>query len=287
MDSNIELEKLWSTIEPQSLVEIAYPELVEAFTQSKVKPKKSGKRKKRAQIDELSESMGNISISEPKVKKPRKPRNTKKLTEKIDELDSSLQLLMEEDDNKTAFDVRRKAARPKTLDSFVKRAVVNSYNQKSLNGSMLDRISTPIKSNTCPDLDTSSFEDDEDDLDLSEIINEIVSKKHYLSNLKVVNSQLVSDVSMHDAPGRSYSSSFFISNNPDGADLFEHVVNNTLNEVLQENSSESSTDEDDLDDQKASSEPKPECPSSADDSFCVKPYVPLFERLKKMKSELN
>ncbi|ENN77668.1 hypothetical protein HUJ04_000838 [Dendroctonus ponderosae] len=292
VDSNIELEKLWSTIEPQSLVETAYPELVEAFRQSKVKPKKAGKRKKRAQIDELSESLGNVSISEPKVKKPRKPRANKKVKEKkdIDELNSSFQLLtMEEDrpedcDNKNEFGVRRKAVRTKTLDNFVKRAVVNSYNQKSLNCSMLDRISTPIKANRCPDLDTSSFgEDDEDDLDLSEIINEIVSKKHYPSTLKVVSTPEGSDVLMHDELSRSYSSSFFISNNPDGADLFEQAVNNTFNEVLRGNSSESCTDEDDLDDEpKASSEATPECPSSDDDSFCVKPYVPLYERLKRV-----
>lgn len=63
------LTKDLATIEPQQLVETAYPDLVEAFKQSKIKPKKPSKRKKATKtVDELGEMLQNTSISEPKTK---------------------------------------------------------------------------------------------------------------------------------------------------------------------------------------------------------------------------
>ncbi|KAK5638042.1 hypothetical protein RI129_012337 [Pyrocoelia pectoralis] len=46
MLEGVDLEKLWSTVEPQTLVSEAYPALVEKFEQSKIKPKKTRKIRK-------------------------------------------------------------------------------------------------------------------------------------------------------------------------------------------------------------------------------------------------
>lgn len=61
------IDKELSSIEPQELIEKAYPDLVAAYKQSKIKPQKPSKRKK--QIDELEKMLQNTSISEPIVKK--------------------------------------------------------------------------------------------------------------------------------------------------------------------------------------------------------------------------
>ncbi|KAL1501469.1 hypothetical protein ABEB36_006786 [Hypothenemus hampei] len=147
---NVDMEKLWSTIEPQTLVEQAYPKLVEAFNLSKVKPK--GKRKKVTKIDELTEQLGNVSITpKPVVKKPRKPR--KKVNNcTVEQLNSSLNALSLEKNNSRA---------PKqilqTLDGFLK--------QK--------KVSTPVKTLEV-DFNLSRF-GDESDLDVSDIIENMVS----------------------------------------------------------------------------------------------------------------
>lgn len=57
-----------STNEPQKLVETAYPDLVESFKQSKIKPKKQPRKRKNA-VDVIEKMMENTSISEPKPKK--------------------------------------------------------------------------------------------------------------------------------------------------------------------------------------------------------------------------
>lgn len=62
----VEKEKQLSTIEPQDLVEKAYPDLVEAFKQSKIKPRKRKKAGK--SVEELGKMLRNTSISEPKTK---------------------------------------------------------------------------------------------------------------------------------------------------------------------------------------------------------------------------
>lgn len=86
------LTKELSSIEPQELVEKAYPNLVEAFKQSKIKPpKKATKRKKPTKaIDELEKKLQNTSLSEPKVK-----------------------------------------AVKKTIDSYFKQAVINNFEKKT------------------------------------------------------------------------------------------------------------------------------------------------------------
>lgn len=65
-------EKLLSTIEPQELVGKAYPDLVETFKQSKIKPKqrKASKRKKAGKaVEDVEKMLQNVSISEPKPKR--------------------------------------------------------------------------------------------------------------------------------------------------------------------------------------------------------------------------
>lgn len=85
VDSKIDLEKLWSTIEPQGLVEKAYPELVEAFKKSKIKPPKPSKRKKKQTECDNKE---NTSITAPVVKKARKPRSLKNRNKEDDLLEN-------------------------------------------------------------------------------------------------------------------------------------------------------------------------------------------------------
>nr|XP_008196114.1 PREDICTED: flap endonuclease GEN isoform X2 [Tribolium castaneum] len=66
-----DLEKLWSTVEPQNLVERAFPHLVQEFESKKPKPKA---RKKKCAVDEIDGLLQNISITmkSPVKKKTRK-----------------------------------------------------------------------------------------------------------------------------------------------------------------------------------------------------------------------
>lgn len=76
-----DLEKLWSTIEPQMLVKIAYPKLAEDFENSN-KPKT--RKKKANPVEDLEDLMGNVSISEPTVKKKKKPSKKKQGIKTLD-----------------------------------------------------------------------------------------------------------------------------------------------------------------------------------------------------------
>ncbi|XP_050302565.1 LOW QUALITY PROTEIN: flap endonuclease GEN [Anthonomus grandis grandis] len=64
---NVDREKLWSTVEPQPLVEAAFPELVDDYKKSKIKPKKPRRRRKISAkaVDAVTAQLGNISITEP------------------------------------------------------------------------------------------------------------------------------------------------------------------------------------------------------------------------------
>jgi hypothetical protein len=114
-----DVEKLWSTVEPQNLVENAYPVLVEEFEDSK-KPK--NRKKKKNPVDEIDNLLKNVSITG-----PSKSKKSKKLH---------------------------------TLDDFVVKA------------------STPKKvvQNCSFSLDQSNF-GDENDLDVSDIVDKIIDKK--------------------------------------------------------------------------------------------------------------
>ncbi|KAL3290569.1 hypothetical protein HHI36_024072 [Cryptolaemus montrouzieri] len=151
-----DMDKFWSTIEPQNLVENAYPKLVENFRISKIKPEKPTRRKNKKlnQIDELNDSIKNIPLSEPAAKKSKKPKkiNSEETTESK---------------------IQNKNENMKTLDSFSKKAIVNNFKNKNT-----EFTSTPIKKRgetasvdlSDSMLDISNFED-ENESDLSDILD--------------------------------------------------------------------------------------------------------------------
>lgn len=220
-DNNVDLEKLWSTIEPQNLVEEAYPALVEEFKLSKIKPKK---RKKND--PDLATQLGNISISKPAKKRARKPRSTKQ----IDELNSSFGgLNIKENPSK-------KKPKPvkNTLDDFVKKALLSCPKSTPVKG---------LQNGLSFNLDASSF-GDEADLDLSDVISNIVSRKHVASELKRVADQYVSNKQIENdaviclddtVDGKPEQMSFFMESFA-GDDLFEVEFNRTFKNFDSESS---------------------------------------------------
>lgn len=243
-DNNVDVEKLWSTIEPQNLVEEAYPALVEEFKLSKVKPRK---RKK----NDLAAQPGDTSISKPAKKRTRKQRSTKQ----IDELNSSFGglNLKEKPSKKKLKPVKN------TLDDFVKKAILSCPK------------STPVKGNengVSFNLDASSF-GDEADLDLSDVISNIVSRKHVADELKRVaveyvgSKQVVNDdvICLDDTvDGKPEQMSFFMESFA-GDDMFEVEFNRTFKNFDSEGSDteEYNVDADDMHD----------CVVLDSDSLCV------------------
>ncbi|CAH1129595.1 unnamed protein product [Ceutorhynchus assimilis] len=227
-ESNIDMEKIWSTIEPQPLVEEAYPDLVETYKQSKIKPKKVSKRKKKT-VDELADKLENVSITEPKIKKSKKPKVVKKHTAAhMESLNSSLQLLTIEDS--------KKAKNP----SYLKKALKNSCYQKTVRE---NTCSTPVKpssssSNLAFDPDLSSF-GDESDLDVSDIIEDIISRRHNLNKVAEVMSLATSD------PREQDHSSFFTNRDggEDVSDIIDNIVSKKSNFVYDKISQDSSDKE--------------------------------------------
>lgn len=225
-----DVDKFWSTIEPQHLVEKAYPSLVETFLQSKVKPKKCTRRKKKeVDIEKLNESMNNISLCEPPLKKSRKRGQKSKEQLKIDD--------------------------------FLKKAITNNFNKKT----EFEHTSTPIKKFNIfePDslnvtLDVSNFED-ENDSDLSDIVDNILSKKlpdgirGELENL---------GYEIDDRPKTEKCASFFMNSLVEN-DLFEKTFDEKYISSDEEIESQPEHDE-------------------VDNSFDVD-YVPLLERLNRKK----
>lgn len=166
------LQSLWSTIEPIDLVEKAYPDLVEKFLQSKIKPKKT----------------------KANARKPAK--RTKKIADNSLQDMSSLQQALDEIDvavkvkpkgtNKTARKspkVKKAKVTLQTLDKFFRQnSKVNKKPPPSTITSDPVDAATPTLTNMPTNtLDLSNFSVDFDDLenedsDLSQIIGDIVSK---------------------------------------------------------------------------------------------------------------
>lgn len=240
--SQAELEKLWSTIEPQALVEHTYPDLVETFKQSKIKPKKPSKRKqkKKDAVDDIDNMLQNTSISEVKPKRARRKKADK--------------------ENEAA-----KNAKP--IDSYFKKAVMNNFERQT---GLSVACSTPKGKNVAHvDLDDSSFTNilkldqskfgDEDDSDLSDIIDDIVKQKpdrKLLENLERCGFVLADPEVVTD--NRNVSS--FFMHDIQEYDAFEQ----TFNEICEKNDSEKNEGEMDGKD---------------DESFAIC-TVPLFERIK-------
>lgn len=240
-EGKVDPEKLWSTIEPQIIVEKAYPELVEAFKQSKIKPPKPSKRKKKQKECDNKE---NTSTTAPVVKKARKTKSTKNKNSDdqiLTNLENSFkQLHMEKDKNKHC-----------TMDNFLKRAVLNnaqnyarSQVSKEKDEILFDekfiQTSTPSKN---VNKNWYSFYDDDDDADLSDIIEGIIARKPALileKNLKKLNFNLIEENEIH---GNDDNNSSFFVNKPIENDLFEK----TYNELIYIDSDDS-TEEYDLQD---------------------------------------
>ncbi|XP_076256397.1 XPG-like endonuclease isoform X1 [Rhynchophorus ferrugineus] len=305
-EHNIEPEKLWSTVEPQDLVEAAYPDLAEAYRQSKIKPKKPSKRKKKT-VDDLSQKMENISLSEPKPKKIRRQakkqptleellKPTEKVCEVVDQLDSGSNELKINKVASASRDLIRQVLKPNFNTSFKE----NFIQGAGFNSSTPTKFS---QKDFSFDPDMSGF-GDESDLNVTDIVDDIVSRDDVPNKLKEVAreylknppqaSDFVDNKDEEDNNAALNTSNFFLDKGPDQEDLFEKTFRKTLGFESDENSSD--TEEYDINEDnlmgKESDEPvKKDCEvpgnnleetdalSSEEDSFCVK-YVPLFERIR-------
>ncbi|KAJ8956127.1 hypothetical protein NQ318_016582 [Aromia moschata] len=300
MEKNVDPEKLWSTIEPQDLVEKAYPELVRTYKQSKVKPKKVSKRnKKDVTVDDIEGMLKNTSISQPAPKKTRKPKAAKKISDDVENRKSSRKGVSKFEDEhlkklENSFgELRIDKPKQNTLDNFLKTAVMNNHKQKAKDKKMLeDEIVIGFKDHNCQtstprainknknlsfDLNMSNF-GDEDDSNLSDIVENIISRKmpqYVEDNIKKIPFDIAEvDININ----YENSSSFFITN-PIENDLFEQ----TLNMEDDESTEEYECDENNLNnscDKQQDDEELQENIDEENESFCDK-YIPLYERLKK------
>lgn len=250
------MDNLYSTIEPQHLVRAAFPDLVQAYELSKVKPKKPSKRRKKVAdpVHDLENQLANTSITEePPIKKKNKRGG-------------------------------KKEPKGKTIESYFKKAVINSFN----------KANTPAKeeqtypSNTEEswlDLDRSRFGDESDfDLDLSDIMDEIVQRKCptvISDSLEKLGYQLATVNNCDSEESEDLNSSFFIST-PIDDDPFERSL-------LRVRTSDSEDDDEERDninldvdgdgfvqDEGAVAESRTS--EQLEETFTVD-YVPLFERI--------
>uniref|UniRef100_A0A6P7GEW9 Flap endonuclease GEN-like n=1 Tax=Diabrotica virgifera virgifera TaxID=50390 RepID=A0A6P7GEW9_DIAVI len=292
-DSNKTLEQIWTTIEPQEFVNKAYPKLVETFQLSKIKPKKATRRRKKAiDVDDINDMLKNTSISEPKPKKTRK-------TNKKGQMQSE------------------KPLQPTLLDNFLKRAVIQSHMNKQKELEEINEnnchTSTPLKCKQSV-VDMSCFGDEDNDSDLSDIIENIISRKPTNFELKGVMKAI--DISKTEDTNKENEyeeeiqlqemsteiekdlrrvSSFFMSD-PVEHDLFENTFNemynsddndSTIEYDFEENKclengsdkSEENSGEIHNDDKQYEKNILAKADVENEDSFC-EVYVPLIERLK-------
>ncbi|XP_030768184.1 flap endonuclease GEN [Sitophilus oryzae] len=217
-----DLEKLFVTIEPQVLVNVAYPDLVEAFNLSKIKPPKKPSKRKKRQIDELAENLANTSITEVTTTKVKpKPRKTQKTLKNL---------------------LNKK--------EIIKKSVAKD--DVALSSSTPCKI---INKNTSFNFDVSRF-GDESDLDVSGIIEEIVSKKTVANELRNIADEYIRscnkqednsdekldnfnefDVECDTKDNQIHCSSFFITEQ-ENEDLFEKTFNEKYCISLSDSSSE-------------------------------------------------
>ncbi|KAL3272005.1 hypothetical protein HHI36_022473 [Cryptolaemus montrouzieri] len=245
-----DMDKFWSTIEPQNLVENAYPKLVEDFRISKIKPKKPTRRKNKKlnQIDELNNSIKNISLSEPAAKKSKKPK--KKINS----------------EETTESKIQNKKKNMKTLDSFLKKAIVNNFHNKNT-----EFTSTPIKKRgetasvdlSDSMLDISNFED-ENESDLSDILDGIMGEdipQCFKDKLEELGYKI--EDNNREFHGENRDSASFFTNSLMENDLFQRTFDQKYM-----SSDEEMEDLEYLNDRKTN------------DSFDVPELPSLFERLK-------
>lgn len=185
---NVDLQKLWATIEPENLVKAAYPEMVNNFEASKVKkPTKRKQKKVKDPLEELDSMLQNTSISEIDRKKPRKNKPVKKQTA--------------------------------TIDNYFKKAVLNNFvlgQERDIDDPI--QTSTPNKkSSSSSFLFKSSFlSDDEECADLSDIIQNIVTREPLIKNT------IAAKINEKDVENDSCT---FFTNNLKPNDTFEQSFN--------------------------------------------------------------
>lgn len=156
------VEMFWTTVEPEHLVAKAYPDMVAQYLESKIK-KKPTKRKK--VIQDLSDSMQKLTISK-KTAKPKKITKPKEVAE-IEDLNDSLHQLF-------------------LTDKPISTNRISQYFEKHVD-TKLTEIQTDIKSNIFKNVlpkgnrsfnlsNFSDFESSDDDLNVSDIVENIVSR---------------------------------------------------------------------------------------------------------------
>ncbi|KAF2896567.1 hypothetical protein ILUMI_09617 [Ignelater luminosus] len=249
--TDVNLEKLWSTIEPQEMVCKAYPDLVEAFEKSKIKPKKPPKRKKKPKepLEDIENMLANTSISEPKSKKKKNKKP-------------------------------QAMANCKTIDTFFKKAILNNAETKRvLDEDQLNNVENKIVLNENSfNLDASNF-GDEDDIDLSNIVEDIVNRsppKYIQENLDKLgyNQAVIDDKIQVDMS----ESTFFISRAVEN-DLFEksmHYISGSSDEELEVLEDPLETKENVIINDTENTNIKSK---NADDSYSEE-YIPLLTRIK-------
>lgn len=173
-DDEAALQSLWSTIEPIDLVEKAYPDLVEKFLQSKVKPKrtKTNARKPAKRTQKIADnSLNDMSL----------------LQQAIDEIDGATSKVKP----KASKQTKRKSPKAKkakmnanslqTLDKFFQQnQPVKSKDSPVTTdtdvGSPSPTPFMPTKTINLSDFSVELDEGDDGDCNLSQIISDIVSK---------------------------------------------------------------------------------------------------------------
>lgn len=179
--------KLWSTIEPQHLVEAAYPDLVRKFKESKMKPaKKPRKRKGKVDgVEDIEDMLANTSIGETGLKPKGKSRKLAAKKAKCVEAGGSFDL--KESTPKKCVNLK--------IDDYFKKALMNNLEKirsespeiqiRSEPPEILIRSGTPeIRTSfqcTSFNMDLSNF-GDENESDLSDIIDDIIKRDplHFL-----------------------------------------------------------------------------------------------------------
>lgn len=150
------LNDLWSTVEPLSAMEEAYPEMVLLFIKSKEKPKKDKKTARRNVKKAEQLPLGSLE-------------NLNDLMAATNEIDKSLKK------SKVKNITASKQKGIQLIDKFFKQKIEEKLKNTPLKLNMAAvQCSTPVTS--CL-LDELSTDDEEDQLDMSDIVQGIVNKK--------------------------------------------------------------------------------------------------------------
>lgn len=164
------LQDLWSTVEPLDKVERAYPSMVEDFLKSKEKPKKLSRKaannKIKSNDDKPLGSLENLNDLIDATKDVAKTIKSKKATKINKASRQGLQMI----------DHFFKQKEENTIGKILKHAPTKLIKTSS----NVLQCSTPLTKNIPSDLESDI---DENDFDMSDIVNGIIRKSHKLHNL--------------------------------------------------------------------------------------------------------